>query len=529
MDVILVDTPPQGPTRWRLGQYHGDVHRAANAGARTPKATWCEAETRDDNDFKRKYAALMSTVYPDRVQFSFDFTIEPELFGPRLRFQHGDTTYTSLRSLLSGAFRDESVLGFPQRSMTWEELEGKILDEDPASDFGAMLVIHGGRETEQDELSHVGCCIQRRLVKKEELGTFTKALALHQCDGDPEKADRLLNERLKIPQTLGGVSFHEDGECISDHYFRFLKRHRKLEGYTISHALVYRHKTYLSPYMSRLLQQRHQYKLANNKVFSDLQKLLCNSFFGFSSLDSGKFSRSVIVLDSTLKRAKRRRRLLAVDTLQHVQILGAVIPPKKKCPQLLVLITHSQKQCRVRNVLQVAGCILSRSKSIFLYALHRLLRNLPQDKVELSYLDTDGALFSSTAPLKDLMRDKKEWDALFENPTSATHQAGLFKIEAESTNLLVRGVKMYYMDNGPEDPRPLKKFKGMTPKMHMFIGKDDFYGLDGPAHLIYTKMRPTKAGQVMIGLEQKSLISSLNVKRKMMVGPRASPVRQPAF
>ena len=190
--------------------------------------------------------------------------------------------------------------------------------------------------------------------------------------------------------------------------------------------------------------------------------------------------------------------------------------PQRKHPELLTLITHSQKQCRVRNVLQIAGCILSRSKGIFLYALHRLLRHVPQAKAELAYMDTDGAIIAASERLQDLM-DEQEWNLLFEKSFSLTHQAGLFKIEAEASNCLVRGVKMYYLDNGEDDTRPIKKFKGAPQRMHAWIEKTDFRGHDAAAHLIYTKMRPLESGQVIIRTEQRSLISSLNVKRKMMV------------
>ena len=527
VDLCLVhEAEGQGPVRWHLINYHGRVHRAPHIFEDTfipnPKEAWCNEVTCQDNTMKRLYANLMSSVFPERVQFSFDFIIEPERFGSHIGLVHGQVTYKSLRTLLASEFRDESVLGFPQTTMTWETLEKQICrsDEDNEKhgyDFGCMLTIHSGREMERDGLSHLGFCVQRRLVRMEELGDFTQALALHQCQNNPAEAKKLLQDRLKIPQTLSGVTFHLDGECLSDQYFRFLKLVRKLEGYTISHCIMYKHKKYLTGYMSQLLQQRHEYKLQGNKVFSDLQKLLCNSLFGFSSLDNSKFSRSSCVLESSLRVKKRRRKLLNPDSLQHIQVLG-LVTHATKLPEVLVLVTHSQHDAKINNVLQVAGCILSRSKSIFLYALHQLLRNVPVHACEVSYVDTDGAILTCTADLKSLMHDKTQWDALFEQPHSLTHQAGKFKIEAQSRNLIVRAVKMYYMSQEPEAEEPcIKKVKGLPMRLHELLKPSDFIGHDPPAHLIYTRMRAEASGAVVIKTEQRHLISSLNIKRRMTV------------
>ena len=79
------------------------------------------------------------------------------------------------------------------------------------------------------------------------------------------------------PLTLCKRSFHDGGEGLSLSYLSFLVQKRELTDYKVVHFLFYRKKTYLTPFLERMLQRRHEYKReGDNPIAAEGLKLLLN-------------------------------------------------------------------------------------------------------------------------------------------------------------------------------------------------------------------------------------------------------------
>ena len=498
VDLALVVPAADGGVIWKMYNYHGFDHRADDGG------DGLNADTREKDQLKHAYAMRMSEVHPTVLRFEYHITGEAE--WSRL----------DLRRRLASTWPTEACLGFPQKQLTWRTLRRWLLDPPPS--WGGFVVVHRGTETRRDGLARLGCCVQRRPVQVSELGPYTRFQAARATSNDPVATQRLLHARCAQPQTLSCLGFHAEGEVLADRYFAFLYRQRRLRGFVISHAILYRAKTWLNPYMDHLLQRRHEAKRSGQKRFALMLKLICNAFFGFSSLRSERYPMSFLVRESSLRARKRRLRLLNPSTLQDVQIMGVIND------ELLYLFTHTNAHSQIRNCLQTAACILSRSKALFLHSMHRLAAMVPPDSMETVYVDTDGVIIALGEdvpwPLTD---DVEAWGQLFEKADAGSHQSGLFKLETACRCVLVRGVKMYMMGPSAAAEPPSKKIKALPSKTHSFVTPTDFMGFSAPPRPItFVSMVPTAAGEVIIRQEQKNLISALNIKRKMLVSLVAS-------
>ena len=166
------------------------------------------------------------------------------------------------REMLRLCYPEDSCLGFDEKFMNEEEILEKLMSTTD-SEFSGFVVVKSGVEDERFDSGnegHFGYVMQRCFVNKEELGSFTRFSARMQCGGDRAKGDRYLDHILSKPMTMTRKSLHDRGECMTMNYLRFLIRERGFKNFKLLHMIVYDHRKYLSDFVIRLLQLRHDLK-----------------------------------------------------------------------------------------------------------------------------------------------------------------------------------------------------------------------------------------------------------------------------
>ena len=110
-----------------------------------------------------------------------------------------------------------------------------------------------------------------------------------------------------------------------------------------------------------------------------------NSLYGFFGLRSSKFSKTIILQESSLlkRHSKDLREGKCIPTL-----LGVVDRGENKQPDLLYLCDVDNSKAKDRNCHHLASCILGESKKLYLTKLLFLLRYFRSESVELAYCDT---------------------------------------------------------------------------------------------------------------------------------------------
>ena len=274
---------------------------------------------------RREYANAMSGVRPRHLKITYDSIHECTFFhdhenaeasfGMKRRLaainsesktylRHGNTTEEEEmtwraqemlqatwdpKSWLERFYCEDFVGGFDRRNFTQTELVDTIMKEGSnfvhGNEFGGVVCISGGREGHDRDVGmegSFGFCTQRTKLETSDLGPFTRYQARLYCGGDKKKSMNYLDRLVDKEMTISRHSFHEKGETISLDMMRFLIARRRFSGFKILHVVLYRNKKFLSPFLDKLLQYRHELKRLGKglELKSNLAKLLLNSMYG---------------------------------------------------------------------------------------------------------------------------------------------------------------------------------------------------------------------------------------------------------
>ena len=407
--------------------------------------------SRQQDELKKLYAAALEAVDADSLQVRYLTVNECDLMHGKgvpdariwneelsqeeaTRFSHHKT----IRKCLAKEFPQESVLGVGKKHFYANQAE--LVRSSTSGGYnhtgeclvGGFFVIEGGAEgaVETDfHSSAFGFCHQRTSLSKETLGEFT-ALQAHQLAVEKMEKDnryiglghgqlrdpiqvanikaKLVSQQTDKVQTCTRNSF-KGVECISRDYLKWLMEFRKFHNFKILHYIRYAHRHYLTDFFNDSLQRRHELR---NEPEAELArsslKLINNGWFGYSALESNKFHKSTILLESTLSRKPNRKKLQS-SLVTRVTLLGVLIPqdedeeeeeedrgprPKKaktqkkkpNWPELVYSVTTKQPNARIFNQIQVAAAILQDSRVLLFSKIHLILTVFEPSLLEICYI-----------------------------------------------------------------------------------------------------------------------------------------------
>lgn len=214
-------------------------------------------------------------------------------------------------------------------------------------------------------------------------------------------------------------------------------------------------------------------------------------------------------------------------------------PHKKKVFRFLYAVSVKGDHKTVLNTLPRAVAVLSNSKRLFLGHLNTMLRCLNPGKAELCYIDTDSCIWSlSEKSLTNCLKEDKinEW---YNANILADEQAerschGLMKLEGTYPGARFKNLKIYrlyqqleqfYMDEDAQDKKNLAlqnpsasftRCKGISRKTAEKLPDITFEHKDVQKTIIHrTVLRPTRAGEIWMNHEAKSLAMPFNMKRRV--------------
>jgi hypothetical protein len=524
---------------------------------------WRNTRTRTQDEEKEAYAAALTAAAAaagHRLRVAYSGVYECQLFHRRELAPRsgGAARYSSVRKLLEAEHPGDVVLGGPsppppsagggrrrgrKRKWTQSSLVREIMEQQrqqpPTKKSSAtpttstkrrrerlagFLVVCGGRETETDDgvlPGSMGYCHQRRKVgDASELGPFAEDLALRDCGGDEEAAARLLARQSDKEMTMTRCSFHDEGEVLELSYFAFLVEQRKLSGYTVKHFLQYCQRDYLTPFVDRLLQRRHDLR---DEAGADLErqtaKLFLNGTYGYSMVETTSYTSTKIWRGSDIRKSKAKRKVLASPDLVGAHLLGCV-EPEGAPADLLYAVTSWNSDGKIFNACQTASFILGNSRRIFLGLVLGLHRLMDPARFEACYYDTDSCIYACThAEPRDNVREDRleEFDGsgIFEDKGSSAHQAGRLKVEGTYSRAYFRNLKTYHLG---ED---CVRVRGIPRKTHSDIPVSKFGCYDNALVVRSVALRPTEGFQIAILRESRSLPSSINLKRFASVSARS--------
>lgn len=143
--------------------------------------------------------------------------------------------------------------------------------------------------------SVTGFCLSRSTISSEELGDAALSLAFDQCSlvrnpGEDEqsyrkrrmaKAKKDLERKKDTIYTVLRRSFNNT-VVLTVGNLRWLYYKRGFRGFKIRHLLYYNTRDYLKPYVTGLLQRRHDLNMAGERdsLEASLLKLLLNGLYG---------------------------------------------------------------------------------------------------------------------------------------------------------------------------------------------------------------------------------------------------------
>ena len=209
--------------------------------------------------------------------------------------------------------------------------------------------------------------------------------------------------------------------------------------------------------------------------------------------------------------------------------------------KFLFLVTVSGKYKRINNCISRAVSILSNSKKIFLGLVLGLLRQADPALVEPVYCDTDSIILSCTHKrLEDNLVEGGE-ERLLEakvigSEDSVTSIHGKLKLEGTFTAGSFRALKVYRLFSSEqlaeteEEADPMypdmsqlstvyTRCKGISRGLANVVETREFGpSLDFSSEILQAykaSLRPTRAAEMVIQLERKSLAQPYNYKRKV--------------
>jgi hypothetical protein len=215
---------------------------------------------------------------------------------------------------------------------------------------------------------------------------------------------------------------------------------------------------------------------------------------------------------------------------------GALGERKKKrgyVYRFLYAVSVSGKRKAVLNSLPRAVAVLSNSKRLFLSHLDVMFRCLDPRQAELCYVDTDSCIWSLAHPRLDLCLrpDRRaEWEraAIVADEEGPKSCHGLMKLEGTYSSGLFKNIKMYRLfesppaDNsqeGEEAAAPggdvYTRCKGVGRNTAARLNNDYFFQAVRPPKAVVHRstLRPTRAGEIHLVREAKSLAVPFNLKR----------------
>ena len=464
-----------------------------------------------------------------------------------------------MEELLEREHPKDSVLGYKFSAIRQKDVFPKIMSEE----LQGFVVFKNGEECAKDKVSRLFSFIpQRCKVREEEVGQVTKdqMVSLHGKD----KADKELKKHINKFFTLTKSYADSNGgvTVMSTTLFRWLVEKRQLSNFHIVHFLAYRYKNYLKEWLEPMLLRRQALKKkisegeSGLKVTSEIMKLLLNAFYGYSSLLSTSYAKTVVRSSSQLESSRSKQ----LESARSVSLIGCAPAKKRKKEgkevaaenekELLFAITKSNSKAKIKNLSQLAAAILSNSKVIFFDAVYFFLKCFSAKKAELTYLDTDSALFTvSSVDLMDLVEDRYK-DEFRENIDKYLHMGepdkpahGKLKIETVCRGGIFHSPKCYWLASeidveeekkskkrkAEADPMEnsgeascMKRFKGTSrsvqnslKKEHFDLNKDTM--LPKPGYANRYKLNATLGFEMLLTGESKSLVNPVSVKRKFDV------------
>lgn len=199
--------------------------------------------------------------------------------------------------------------------------------------------------------------------------------------------------------------------------------------------------------------------------------------------------------------------------------------------RFLYAVSVSGQRKKVLNSLPRAVAVLSNSKRLFLSHLDVMFRCLDPCKAELCYVDTDSCIWSLSHPQLDLcLRSDRaaEWERAAivadENGPKSCH--GLMKLEGTYASGLFKNIKMYRLfaeipgqEETAEDAggEIYTRCKGVSRTTATKLNNDYFFQAVKPPRAVVHRstLRPTRAGEIHLVSEAKSLAVPFNLKRRV--------------
>ena len=229
--------------------------------------------------------------------------------------------------------------------------------------------------------------------------------------------------------------------------------------------------------------------------------------------------------DSSLSGEERERPEEGMD-LEEALIAGrdqgkSRIRRRKYVYRFLYAVSISGQRKSVLNSLARAVAVLSNSKKLFLGHLNIMFRCLDPRKAELCYVDTDSCIWSLSEPGLDLcLRPErvKEWEeaSIIANEEGAKSCHGLMKLEGMYRAGLFKNIKIYRLFQDDRSP-VYTRCKGVGRNTASHISDDYFFQSSRPPRLVVHRstLRPTRAGEIHLVRESKSLAVPFNLKRRV--------------
>ena len=278
---------------------------------------------------------LLHSYSPDPNDTWMKYTAVPSQFHAYMRERYDSDYLWTAPPVLTW----DQMLGVMLSSHVDELSQGdRIFPEKPWSSPGpsferisGFAVFNGGFEERHDRVSNLmGFCFQKTYPDPEELGPVALAQAgcsmeelKARCRATPQTAPRLDYDPRELEiqaTTLLGWQCHA----------------RRLRGFKVRHALLYPTRTYVAPFLIKLLQMRWLIKRGDQAGLAEMLdrtsdgeeldgallslslKLIINSFYGYSALRTDRFPQTKVVTDTQLCQQNNYKRALQRDGTQPV-------------------------------------------------------------------------------------------------------------------------------------------------------------------------------------------------------------------
>ena len=339
-------------------------------------------ETLRSDEENSEYARYMSLKIPE-VTISYETLSECDVVhGNSLPCGRG----TDMKKVLTEHHPRESVfrpgwldVGY----ISAEELLERIERDDcgPELDASFVVIKAGAFEAADDHTSRVtGFCLQRLEPSPDELGEFALNMAAQSLKDENSGLDP--REYVKRRCAAGAVTtlrkrFHKD-TCVSVKNLRWLMKYRDLTGVEIIHLIYYANRNFLTDFIHKLLQERHDLVRAGKKnTLTSMQlKTLTNSIYGREKSESKSESEFLIKIFFFLEYLQESSKYFGytivgehnlngerMGNVTDLTVIG--VTRHKGQASLLYLARRDKKEARINNLLQEGALILANSRKLY--------------------------------------------------------------------------------------------------------------------------------------------------------------------